>query len=331
LLFERAAVDEVAGLNNRSAMFPIHRSLKFVLLTASTGHGTDEIRCRFGISDADSLNADQPPLVITRAFVARVSGSEDLGIPEILSATDLRVMEHITATTPPLGDSAGWNVHFGRELNASDDSAAFTARCGATRGRVVLEGKHIEPFRVHLDRAARELTAETAAARRIRARARLAYRDVTSAGNKLTLIAAVIPARAVTTHTLFVLREPLAMPRQLMLCALLNSYVANYLIRMRVGTHVTSGLIARLPVPCVSDVDPRAAALASLVERLRRAVEPPEEADEHAELQAIAAHLYGLNAAQFTHVLATFPLVQTKVRQAALMRFVERAERSAAL
>jgi hypothetical protein len=36
-------------------------------------------------------------------------------------------------------------------------------------------------------------------------RARLAYRDVASATNRLTLIAAVIPARAATTHTLFCL------------------------------------------------------------------------------------------------------------------------------
>ena len=61
------------------------------------------------------------------------------------------------------------------------------------------------------------------------AAARLAYRDIASATNRLTLIAAIVPARAVTTHTLFCLKTPLPLDAQQVLCALLNSFVANYL------------------------------------------------------------------------------------------------------
>ncbi len=39
----------------------------------------------------------------------------------------------------------------------------------------------------------------------------------------------------------------------------------------------------------------------------------------YAELQGLAASLYGLNAAEFTHLLGTFPLVDRDVRDASLL------------
>ena len=44
-------------------------------------------------------------------------------------------------------------------------------------------------------------------------RPRLAYRDVASATNRLTLIAAILPPRCVSTHTVFCLRTPLSAAR----------------------------------------------------------------------------------------------------------------------
>jgi hypothetical protein len=139
----------------------------------------------------------------------------------------------------------------------------------------------------------------------------------------LTLIAAIVPARAVTTHTLFCLRTAMLLPSQQVLCALLNSYVANYLVRLRVNTHVTVSLVSRLPVPVVQPPHPLATRLAACAEALALATEPAEDMEEYAELQAIAAHLYGLRQAQFEHVLSKFPLVPKEVRLRALQRFID--------
>jgi hypothetical protein len=144
---------------------------------------------------------------------------------------------------------------------------------------------------------------------------------VASATNRLTLIAAIVPARAVTTHTLFCLRTPLPLFTQRVLCALLNSYVANYLIRLRVNTHVTVSLISRLPVPLVPDGSSAFRRLSWCAETIAGTSEPVEAMDEYAEIQAITARLYGLSASQFEHVLSTFPLVPTEVRKRALERF----------
>src|SRR4029453_8556808 len=110
---------------------------------------------------------------------------------------------------------------FGRELNASDDRATFEPFEDSHTARPVIEGKQIEPFRVHVDRSRYQLKA--GAHDRVPRRARLAYRDIASATNRLTLIAALVPAKVVTTHTLFCLKTPLRLDAQHVLCGLLNS------------------------------------------------------------------------------------------------------------
>jgi hypothetical protein len=125
----------------------------------------------------------------------------------------------------------------------------------------------------------------------------------------------------VTTHTLFCLRAPMPVAAQRVLCALLNSYAANYLIRHRVNTHVTASLVSRLPVPLLGPSHPLFARMATLSAALEDGAGPVEDMDEHAELQAIVAGRYGLSADDFSHILSTFPLVPAATRQRALDRF----------
>jgi hypothetical protein len=268
------------------------------------------------------MDADANPVRLTRAFLTRLSGDDDLGVPELASAADLRIVERISATIPWLGSERGWHVSFGRELNASDDRASFTARGDRRDARLVVEGKHLTPFCVALDRAVLELSPGADAKVRVPRRARLAYRDVASATNRLTLIAAIVPARAVTTHTLFCLKTPLVAAAQHVLCALLNSFAANYLVRLRVNTHVTAALMWRLPVPVVR-AGPVFDALHDLATHLARGEAPAEAQPEYARLQAIAARLYGLTRDEFEHVLGTFPLIPGEVKQRVLASFTD--------
>jgi hypothetical protein len=323
-LFDAAAVDTITGLDNRRGIFPIHRSVRFVLLTATTGTPTDRIATRFGVSDPESLDVARDPaetISVSRAFLSRISGDDDLAVPEVATPMDLRILEKISATHPWLSSPHGWRVHFGRELNASDDRGAFQPASGARGTRPVLEGKQLTPFRVALDLCTSELGREAARTVRVPRRPRLAYRDVASATNRLTLIAAIVPGRAVTTHTLFCLRETLPHARQLLLCALLNSFVANYLVRMRVHTHVTASIMARLPMPVLREGDLLAERLIELATTLTEATERIEGMPEYAELQALAGRAYGLTKEEFGHVLRTFPLIPTEIRTATLMRF----------
>jgi hypothetical protein len=183
----------------------------------------------------------------------------------------------------------------------------------------VFEGKQIDSFRACVDGCRHQLRADAAV--RIPRRPRLAYRDIASATNRLTLIAAVIPAEAVTTHTLFCLKTPLAMDAQHVLCALFNSFVANYLIRLRVNTHVTVSLVSRLRVPALDRDSHTFRRLSTLAQTLMHSPAAAEQQPEYAELQAIVARLYALTESEFAHVLSTFPLIPEEIKSAALIQF----------
>ena len=191
-------------------------------------------------------------------------------------------------------------------------------------GLPVVDGKHIEPFRAAFDAIDRSIAAADAR-RLLRSdryqHPRLAYRDVASATNRLTLIAAIVPSRAVTTHTLFCLKTKLPVAEQQVLCALLNSFVANYLVRLRVNTHVTVALVSKLFVPVVREGHPLFEALRSRAEWLTRASMPVEEAPQYAELQALAAHAYQITREEFMHIVGTFPLIPEGVRAASIEAF----------
>jgi hypothetical protein len=322
MLLERCDTDMLVGFDNAAAIFPIHRSVRFLLLTSTAGARTERVRCRFGLRDPRTLDTMADPIerssvVLTPAFLERLSGS-DLSIPHLTGARDLECLETMLASAPGFADPAGWNARFGRELNATDDREHIRK---SRRGLPVLGGKDLEPFAVHVPPDASTVDPDVAGRllpHHPFRRARLAYRDVASATNRLTLIAAIVPAGVVTVHTVFCLRNPPDLMAQHFLCGILNSFAANFYIRQHVMTHVTAGLVHRLPVP----KPPRDAREFREIARLSRELSRHSASGAtHARLQARAAGMYGLSMDQFAHILSTFPLVPADDRQRALDAF----------
>jgi hypothetical protein len=121
-------------------------------------------------------------------------------------------------------------------------------------------------------------------------------------------------------HTLFCLKTPLALRDQEFLCGVLNSFVANYLVRLRVTTHVTARIMSRLPVPQPPVNSAAYAAVADLAARLLQSPSPQQE-PAYAEIQAAVAHLYGLTSEELRHILGTFPLIDDGTKALTMTRF----------
>jgi hypothetical protein len=318
-LFDRCTVDTIVGFDNRDALFPIHRGLRFSLIVATTTGSTTELPVRYGLRSAAPLE-DVPDegrvpgtLQVPIGLVRRFSG-DGLAVPELAAERDRAILARALDAAPPVGEPEGWHARFGRELNATEDRGHFGAR-----GLPVIDGKHIEPYRVHAARAVRFIAHDSAkrllGSRSAFDRPRLGYREVASSTNRLTLIAAVIPAGVVTTHTIFCLRTPDDEDLQWYLCGIFNSFMANYLVRLRGGTHLPAAAIHRLPVPRPgreSIAFRRMAALARVADH---------DVEARAEIHARSAAAYGLDRGDFAHVLRSFPLVPAAEREAALRRF----------
>lgn len=323
-LFDRCRVDTWLGFDNRHAIFPIHRSMRFVLMSATNGGSTDRLDFQCGLQKADILDQlpSQPSESARHEHLA-VSRSrleswdpKHLTVPELTSPQALAIFTRAAASLLRLSSPDGWGAKFGRELNATDDRPHFIPK--GNRGALpIVEGKHLQPFQVMLGQTARSVPRAIAATlidpRTSFDRVRLAYRDIASATNRVTLIAALLPRNTLSTHTVFCLKTPLGTNDQWCLLALLNSLAANYLVRLSVTTHVTTALMARLPVPRPSR---KSAAFKDLVALARTLAETGIDAapDAYARLNAIAANLYGLTTEQYEHVVASFPLLSQELR-----------------
>jgi hypothetical protein len=331
-LFDRTRIDSFVALDNRDGIFPVHRSLRFLLLSAVSGGHTSTLPCRFGVGTADALDRlpdaspDEHAIPLVRTLLERVSG-EQLAVPDIRSPHDVEILNTITSRLPALGDGSGWNIHFGRELNATDDRSHFTRD---EDGLPVVEGKHLHPFRVDVGAAATRIPRAAAARlldrKRTFGRPRVAYREVASSTNRLTLIAAIIPIDVVTTHTLFCVKEALDQDSQRYLCAVLNSFVANYFIRMRVSTHVSAGIIDRLRAPLPQRHSQRFREIVDLSAAFEEAglsAGSEGTVEDGARLQALVAMEYGVTPTQLQHILSTLPLLPQRDRDAALSSFYD--------
>ena len=331
-LFDRTSIDTWLGFDNRRRIFPIHRSMRFVLLCTMKGGETETLRFRSGLTDTTVLNegpASAPPLSIARSRLA--AWTPDLCVPEVSNPTALAILSGIASRVPAVADSSGWHMRFGRELNATDDRPHFVNRQRSPASLIpIIEGKLLSPFQIAIDRATMGITPKALGALMDAGaiqRSRIAYRDVASATNKLTLIAAMLPAGCVSTHTVFVSKTTLDEESQWCLLGLLNSLVANYLIRLRVTTHVSAATMARLPVPRPASASAAFRTLVSLSRQLALAG-IDGAADPYAHLNAVAAKLYGLTSEQFEYVLSTFPLIAVDLRQQCLTSFTKSITRS---
>lgn len=332
-LFERSTLHTLVGLDNANGLFPIHRGLRFMAMVASPGGPTGEMRARFGVKTAadiealpdreDGLAPTAYPVRLARHQIEAVSGPA-LRIPDVRDTRDLLLAERLCRQFPALGDAAAWRASFGRELNATEDRGSF----GST-GLPVIQGRHLTPFRV--DAAAPDARIAPETARRLLpaapfAHRRLGYRDVSGVGNRLSLIAAIVPAGVVTTHTIFCLRTrpDVAAADDLsidFLCGLLNSYVLNVIVRLLMGSHVTTTIVERLPAPTWTG-DAAQRRVAGIARRLS----VTWSARAYARLQADVAAIFGLDAVELERVVSSFPLVDANERALAV-RMRARMER----
>ena len=314
-LLSTGGLDTVVGLDNASGIFPIHRGMRFMVITARAGESAGEVAARFGIRENAELDGlpgrdlpDAPafPVRLTGAQLKRIGGTAGR-IPDVRHPADLLLLDRLSRDYPALGSARGWRATFGRELNATDDKDAFS-----DRGLPIVEGKHVLSFRVDLTRPAAHIEVRAARKRLPHApfeRARLAYRDVSAVGNRTSLIAAVLPAGVVTTHTLYCLRNTFPVQQQYFLSGMFNSLVLNAIVRMLMGGHVTTSLVESLPVPAWTGSEEQIR-----VAQLARELERTSPSEIWAQLQATAARLYCLTADELTRVLEMFPLMPANER-----------------
>lgn len=176
---------------------------------------------------------------------------------------------------------------------------------------------------------------------------RIAIRYQASSTNERTLISTIIPKNLLCGHSLIVNRvsSNIRLREMVFLSALLNSFCQDYVLRLKVSANINIYHIEQLALPRLSngnwyfdEIIIRTTKLiciteefAELWQEVMEAKWMPESSvtDEkermqlRAEIDALVAHLYGLNKDEFEYILSTFPLVKQEIKDKTLEEFIK--------
>ncbi len=353
MLFGEAQIEGMVGFVNSKEIFEdVHRSYKFVVLTIKKSSlGTSRFPAAFVLNNPAELARfpSENGLWFQVDFIRRLS-PESHSMMEFKSEKDLSIVEKLSLF-PTLGEKieATWNLSLGSEFHMTGDKSLFKSAPGRNRLRLY-EGKMIwqfdclyaNPTRWVEEKEGRESIIgkreQDAGQELDYQRFRLAFRSTGENTNERNLIATVLPKNVFCGNSLTVSRQfSGTLAELLFVCSMFNSFVLDWLLRLKIQRNLNIFLIYQLPVPRLRSSDK---ALGGIMQRAAQLICITPEFDElakaigdrdhrigvvdsvkrgrlRAELDGLVAHLYGLTDAEFLHILGTFPLVPEPVKIAA--------------
>jgi len=357
MLFGESRITGLFCFENRKFVFEgVDCRFKFLVLSYEKGGTTEHFPAAFMRHDVAELERfpQEGAIDISIELVRRLS-PDSLSVMEFKNPMDVQIAEKMLKF-PLLGEEiAGkWTVAFTREFDMTNDSGIFKTEPG--KGRVPLyEGKMIWHFD-HLFAEPKWWVDEREGRKTVLGKKedewqlldyqtyRFGFRDVAASTNERTLITSILPKRCFSGNTLITSSAPKDGTVLVLVTALFDSLVVDWMIRQKITNHCNMFYVYQLPIPRLTEKD---AAFRPIVERAARlicttpefddlakeifggrataktvgATESSERAKLRAELDGLVAHLYGLTEDEFAYILTTFPLVEESVKQQTLNTF----------
>lgn len=352
LLFDNTQIDGLFCFENRQFIFEgVDMRFKFVVLTYEKGHQTKKFSAAFMRHNVKELESfpHTTGLDISVDLIRKLS-PDSLSVMEFKDEIDVHISERLLGY-PLLGEQieGKWGLVLHREFNMTDDAPLFQTTRKA-KSLPLYEGKMIWQFSHELadprfwvdQKQGREALLGRASDQKQTLgyeKYRLAYRSIASNTNERSLICSVIPP-SFSGNSLNI-SESLKSDEMLFCTSILNSFVVDWILRLKVTTNINMFYIYQLPVPRLTAKDP---AFAPIFERAAKLICTTPEFDElakevglgshkkgvtdakeraklRAELDGMIACLYGLTESEFAHILSTFPLVGEDVKSAAMVEF----------
>lgn len=360
LYLEKMALRCCYSFENRKKLFEIDSRQKFAVVVARKPGPTTDFPCSFYVHDMDWLFGERSgrELRYSLEFVRR-TGGDYLSLLELQSAADLDVAEWCFRSGAPFGSHcAAEGIVWGRDLDLTDDAAVFVptgsvleggsdprepvhAEALLARGYLPMhEGKTYHQFDDHWGDRPRyvirvgTLFSDFRAFAECSRRYRGAIREVSSATNERTLISALLPPGVACSKKIYCERSQhkRADSTILGLISMLDSFVADFLLRLRVQSSVSLFILDTTPIPRTHESSERLLVHSALrlscnhagyaplwheqVGDAWREPSPPFtwpvlEGDDarwavRATIDAVVADAYGLSRSQYAHVLSTF-------------------------
>ena len=361
MLFEETKITGLFGFENRKIIFEnVDSRFKFVVLSFEKDDETVTFPAAFMRLDVEELASfpEYASIHLSVDTIKKIS-PDSFSIIEVKNDREATIIEK-AAKYPLLADSTGWGLAlYGEELNMTRSREYFVTK---PTNYPLFEGGMIHQFNAAFDEPRywikeKEIRDDflTKKVKRIaglnrRPKSlvndyetyRLAIRKIARNTDARTLISTILPKYSFTGNSLsvnFPYYHTLERYQELKynyselvcLVSILNSFVVDFILRLRVNTNLNLFYLDQIPVPRLSSKDKwfkpvitRACKLictsedfSELWEEVMKTkwsekVAATTEFDRNqlrAELDGIVAHLYDLTEDEFTYILNTFPIV----------------------
>ena len=276
--FKQTRIDFLYCFENRRAIFNIHRSFKFVLFGTRKGGNTEQFRCAFMEHNPERLPVIDKNALRMSVEQVRKFAPNNGSLLEFKSQMELAAMTRIYAQWPLVGDfqNNSWNVKLSSEFHSTGDSHLFNENGD---GRILYEGKLILAFDNHFQEPRYWIKSEIALREEWRKYwrklsktntkpwvydqdcYRVGYRRIAASTNERTFLCTVLPAKCVCPDTTMIVRryipdsesgEPVEIMNEshcLLLAALFNSFLLDFVIRRKITTHLDMHFVYSIPLP----------------------------------------------------------------------------------
>jgi hypothetical protein len=245
--FQERAISFCWSFENRRKLFDIDSRFKFCLVVAGTPGPTQSLRCAFYLETAADLDDPARIMEYDAPFLAASSGTP----LELRGTADLEIARLLFRQRTRFGawcQSAG--IRFGCDLHMTADAHRFQPAGAASL--VLHEGKTFHQFTDRWDTAPRysvavEALRDKATVLEAASHYRLAFRDIARSNDERTMIATIMPPGTVFGHTATVEKHPSHRPlaHAFTACTLMNSFVFDWIVRQKTGTHLSLYIVAR--------------------------------------------------------------------------------------
>jgi hypothetical protein len=329
---------------NKKNIFPsIDSRTKFVLLVFDKTAPTESFPGAFYLHDISALDGktEQEKFVEIPIELVKTSAPESLSIPEVKSKKTLEIFSKIYKNYPLLSNEKnGWSITLLYDLHRTHDGGLMHSE---SKGWPLIDGKNFHQFISDFEKPTYFVNPEEglkiASKRReylgthtfIHNTYRLVFRGIASSTNVRTVVACILPPHCFGSHATIVV-----MPRRngeaiigdeylrkiAYLAAIFNSFVFDFLVRLRVTMNLSYFFIFQTPIPkdtesqiakeiikisCrLNSIDERFANLASSIGTQSGAISLGERINLTAQLNALVATHFGLTHTELELILKSF-------------------------
>jgi hypothetical protein len=274
---------------------------KFVTFGTKKGRKTENINCSFMEHNPEKLPLIEAEALKMTLKQVKIFSPDTLSFVEFKSNKDLELFTKIYDDLPTLGEhvEGTWNLELSQEYNRSSDSHLFNTEGD---GCPLYEGKTTNAYDHQYSAITYWIKEDIAREDEYRSRWRIlrkkhkspysfdfeqyraVFRRIAASTNERTFLSTVIPQKSVCPDTNLVVRrlrqnstsgepiENINTSETGFLSAIFNSFVADYVIRQKITTHLDMHFVYTVPVARLNGRDDPTRTFLPIVARVARLI-----------------------------------------------------------